>query len=175
MNKYWVWLSSLYKIGPKAQSELLNKYKTPEKVWGLTKKELEKTDFLNQEQVEIILSKHGKENIPKYIEYMERNGIELITINDKEYPIKLKNIYDSPVALYIKGNKELLNKKAIAIVGSRNCSEYGMVTAKKFAYELATNNIIIVSGLARGIDKYAHMGTIGIPNSTIAVTRMWLR
>ena len=175
MDKYWVWLSYLYKIGPKAQNELLKEYKTPEKIWNLSKKELEKNNFLNNEQKETILNKQIKENIHKYIDYMEKNGIELITINDEEYPHKLKNIYDPPVVLYIRGNKKLLKETSIAVIGSRICSQYGTNTAKKFAYELAKNNIIVVSGMARGIDTYAHIGTLSIENSTIAVTRMWIR
>lgn len=175
MNKYWVWLSSLYKIGAKAQNELLEKYKTPDKIWRLTKENLQKINFLSKEQIEMIIDKNVKENIQKYIDYMEKNNIEMITIKDKKFPNKLKNIYDPPIALYVKGNKDLLDKCSIAIVGSRNCSQYGKLISKKFAYELAKNNIIIVSGLARGIDTYAHIGAITIKNSTVAVMRMWIR
>lgn len=175
MDKYWVWLSYLYKIGPKLQNRLLNKYKTPEVIWNLSKKELERNDFLSSEQIEIILNKRYKENIYKYIEYMVNNKITFITINDNKYPEKLKMIYDPPIGLYIKGNVNLLNKKSVAIIGSRKCSEYGKIVSKKFAYELAKNNIIIVSGLARGIDTYAHIGTLSKKESTIAVMRMWIR
>lgn len=175
MDKYLVWLSCLYKIGARTQNELLKKYKSPKKIWNLTKKELEKNEFLNETQIEIILDERYRKNLNKYIEYMNKNKIEMISIFDKEYPEKLKEIYDPPVVLYIKGNKNILSKISIAIIGSRNCSEYGMITAKKFAYELANNNIIIVSGLAKGIDKYAHIGTLYLENSTIAVTRMWVR
>lgn len=175
MDKYLVWLSCLYKIGARTQNELLKKYKSPKNIWNLTKKELEKNEFLNETQIEIILDERYRKNLNKYIEYMNKNKIEMISIFDKEYPEKLKEIYDPPVVLYIKGNKNILSKISIAIIGSRNCSECGMITAKKFAYELANNNIIIVSGLAKGIDKYAHIGTLCLENSTIAVTRMWVR
>ena len=175
MNKYLVWLSCLYKIGARTQNELLKKYKNPEKIWNLSKKELEKNEFLNETQIKIILDEGHRKSITKYIEYMNKNKIEMISILDKEYPQKLKEIYDPPIVLYIKGNKDILNRISVAIIGSRNCSEYGMITAKKFAYELANNNIIIVSGLAKGIDKYAHIGTLHLENRTIAVTRMWIR
>ena len=169
MNKYWVWFSRIYKIGPVNQNKLLERYKLPEKIWNLSKKELEKNKFLKEEQINIILDKMYRINLEKYIEYMKKNKIYLISINDKYYPEKLKNIYDAPAVIYLKGNKKILNKKSIAIIGSRNCSNYGMTVTKRFTYELAKNNIIVISGLARGIDKYAHIGTLHVENSTIAV------
>ena len=86
--------------------------------------------------------------------------IEEIIINSKEYPEKLKNIYNPPLKLYVLGNKQLLNQKSIAIVGARKATEYGKKIAFKFSKELAENGINIISGLAKGIDTYAHLGTI---------------
>lgn len=86
--------------------------------------------------------------------------IEEIIINSKEYPEKLKSIYNPPLKLYVLGNKELLKQKGIAIVGSRKATEYGKKIAYKFSKELAENGINIISGLAKGIDTYAHLGTI---------------
>ena len=173
MNKYWVWLSRIYKIGAINQKRLLETYKEPEKIWKLSKKELAKNKFLTENQINIILDKTYRENLAKYIEYMEKNKISLISIKDEKYPEKLKNIYDPPVVLYVKGNINILNKRSIAIVGSRNCSSYGEFASRKFACELAKNNIIVISGLARGIDINAHIGTLKIENSTITVLRFW--
>ena len=173
MNKYWVWLSRIYKIGAINQKRLLETYKEPEKIWKLSKKELAKNKFLTENQINIILDKTYRENLAKYIEYMEKNKISLISIKDEKYPEKLKNIYDPPVVLYVKGKINILNKRSIAIVGSRNCSSYGEFASRKFAYELAKNNIIVISGLARGIDINAHIGTLKIENSTITVLRFW--
>lgn len=86
--------------------------------------------------------------------------IEEILINSKEYPEKLKNIYNPPLKLYILGNKELLKQKCIAIVGSRKATIYGKNIAYKISKELAENGINIVSGLAIGIDTWAHLGTL---------------
>lgn len=91
---------------------------------------------------------------------MEENKIEIITIEDKEYPQKLKQIYDPPQILYIKGNKEILNNKSIGIVGCRDASEYGKKSAKYFGYELAKKGYNIISGLAKGVDSFAHIGNI---------------
>lgn len=102
---------------------------------------------------------------------MEQNKIEIISINDKEYPQMLKEIYDPPINLYIKGNKEILNQKAIAIIGCREATGYGKKAASYFAYNLAKegNDYVIVSGLAKGIDSYAHIGAITAKGKTIAV------
>lgn len=86
--------------------------------------------------------------------------IEEIIIESKEYPDKLKNIYDSPIKIYVLGNKELLKQKAIAIVGTRKATQYGKKVAYEFSKELAKNGINIISGLALGIDSYAHLGCI---------------
>ena len=97
--------------------------------------------------------------------------VEEINIESKEYPEKLKNIYDPPVKLYILGNKQLLNQKGIAIVGTRKATQYGKKVAFDFARNLSEQGINIISGLAVGIDSYAHLGTLQHNNKgkTIAV------
>lgn len=91
---------------------------------------------------------------------MWENNIEIITIVDKEYPQILKQIYDYPISLYIKGNKKILNNRNISIIGCREATEYGKSVAKYFAYNLAKRGINIISGLARGVDCYAHIGAL---------------
>lgn len=86
--------------------------------------------------------------------------IEEISINDKEYPEQLRKIYDPPKKIYVLGNKEILKQKGIAIVGSRNASEYGKRVALKISKELSEYRINIISGLAIGIDTYAHLGNL---------------
>jgi len=91
---------------------------------------------------------------------MEKNDIDIISITEEKYPEILKEIYDPPISLYIKGNTEILNNKSIAIVGCRDATEYGKKAAKYFSYNLSREGINIVSGLARGIDSYAHIGNV---------------
>ena len=95
--------------------------------------------------------------------------IKEISIFDKEYPENLKCIYDPPMKLYVAGDYKLLNEFKIAIIGCRNFTEYGRKSATKFASELAQKNTIIVSGLARGIDSFAHNACINSGGKTIAV------
>lgn len=93
--------------------------------------------------------------------------IEEISINSKEYPQNLKNIYDPPKKIYLIGNKDLLYQKGIAIVGARDATQYGKKIAYNLAKELSEQNIVIISGLAIGIDSYAHKGSL--EKGTIAV------
>lgn len=86
--------------------------------------------------------------------------IEEISIESKDYPKQLKEIYDAPLKLYVLGNKMLLSERGIAIVGSRNATEYGKKVALKISEELSEKGINIISGLAIGIDTYAHLGTL---------------
>jgi len=93
-----------------------------------------------------------------------------IDMNSKYYPERLRNIDSPPKELYCLGNLELLNyKKNIAIIGSRDCSLYGERAAKDFAFNLAKENVCIVSGLARGIDSFSHIGALNAKGKTIAV------
>ena len=86
--------------------------------------------------------------------------IEELKITDNEYPQSLKEIYDPPKLIYALGNKQLLNKTGIAIVGSRDATQYGKHISSKIAKELSEKGINIISGLAIGIDEYAHIGAL---------------
>ena len=92
-----------------------------------------------------------------------------ITIEDNKYPEQLKKIKNPPKQLYLKGNIELLNVPGIAIIGSRECTKYGEKMAKKFAKELSMYGLTIISGMAKGIDSFAHIGSIENAGNTIAV------
>ena len=96
-------------------------------------------------------------------------NIELIKNTDKEFPQNLLNIEKSPKELYIMGNKKLLNKKSLAIVGTRNCTPYGAECAEKFATDISKKNLCIISGMALGIDTFAHNGALKEKGNTIAV------
>lgn len=91
---------------------------------------------------------------------IKTNQIQVIHIKDENYPQLLKQIYNPPKEIYVIGNKEILKEKSIAIVGCRDATEYGKKAAKYFAYKLAKKGIHIISGLAKGVDSYAHIGAI---------------
>ena len=100
---------------------------------------------------------------------MKNNKTEIIYSSDKSYPQILNLIKNKPKKLYVQGNIDLLNKSCIAIVGSRKYSEYGKKMTKKFTKELVNEGFVIVSGLAQGIDSFAHEECINSGGKTIAV------
>lgn len=107
--------------------------------------------------------------IDKHIEFMVKNNVDIICIEDSEYPQILKNIYDPPLSLYVRGSKQILNQTCLAIIGCRECTQYGKNVAEELAYNISKQKINIVSGLAKGIDGIAHKGAILSGGKTIAV------
>ncbi|MBI4974612.1 MAG: DNA-protecting protein DprA [Candidatus Omnitrophica bacterium] len=95
--------------------------------------------------------------------------IRKITVDDKEYPKNLRNIYDPPKQLYVNGTLLEQDEMAVALVGSRRATQYGLETCEKLAYELAVRGVTVVSGMARGIDSAAHRGALRAKSRTIAV------
>lgn len=100
------------------------------------------------------------EKIANTINWANEDKNHLLFINDDNYPARLKQLSDAPILIYAKGNLELLNTPALAIVGSRSASKYGENLANDFANQLSANGITIVSGLALGIDQAAHQGAM---------------
>lgn len=168
-KNYWIWFSLIKELGSKRKQKLLESYKTPEKIYKLTKKELIATNGIGEKIVENILKSKDEGYLKKYILYMQKHNIDIININDENYPKILKEIYDPPISLYIKGNKNILNNTSVAIIGCRQASQYGIKVAKYFGYNLAKSEVNVVSGLAKGIDSYAHIGSICANGKTIAV------
>ena len=100
---------------------------------------------------------------------LDKSKIKTIKLEDSTYPEKLKELYNPPKTIYLIGNEKLLNQKSIAIIGCRECTRYGAENAYKFGYELAKENICVISGFAKGIDTYSHKGAVSAKGKTIAV------
>lgn len=98
-----------------------------------------------------------------------KDKIRIIDIGDRAYPQALREIPDPPEKLYCLGDVRLLNRPSLAIVGSRKCSEYGRQTALKIGKEACKNNLVVVSGMASGIDSFGHMGALQAGGKTVAV------
>lgn len=103
------------------------------------------------------------------LQLCQQHNIHYITLGDEAYPALLRNIPDAPICLYYKGTLSSADSRAVAIVGSRITTPYGQNCAQKIAYQLAYAGIPVVSGLARGIDTYAHRGALAARGRTIAV------
>ena len=96
-------------------------------------------------------------------------GCHILTPTDEDYPELLRQIYDPPIVLYVKGQLTAKDKNAVAMVGSRMTTHYGVETARKLAYQLAYVGVTVVSGGARGIDSAAHQGALSAKGRTVAV------
>lgn len=165
---YDIWFSNL-EITNKLKLKLLERFDNTENIWKLKESELEEIE-ITQKNISKIVDVKFKLSLDKYAKVMEKNNIKLILCNDEKYPLSLSKIDDRPACLYVRGKFENLYEDCIAIVGSRDASEYGMCVARKFAKEIADRNVNVVSGLARGIDKYAHLGALDSSiGKTIAV------
>ncbi|NLD49811.1 MAG: DNA-protecting protein DprA [Clostridiaceae bacterium] len=167
-KQYWIWLSSIPGIGAVKSRKLLEYFEQPYNIFNSREDELKTLPFLNGSDVVNIRDKIIKDNVKKVIENTYKNNIKVITIEDELYPYYLKNIYDPPLVLYIKGNI-IDNEKYLAVVGSRKATTYGLDMARKISSELTGYGITVVSGMARGIDTYAHRGALGVGGRTIAV------
>ena len=167
--KYWIWLASIEGLGPIRKLALLNRFKTPRKIYSASKKEILKVEGMNDKLQQNMQKAKDTKLLEKYEEYILKNGIKIINILDDDYPAKLKDIYAPPITIFAKGDTSLLYSKSIAIVGSRMPSEYGVYVAEKFSFELSKRGITIISGLARGIDTYSHISALSSNGKTIAV------
>lgn len=169
LMKYWIWLASVEGLGPVKKFALLNKFETAKRIYNATEKEILKVDGMSDKIVQNMQKAKDTKLLEKYEKYILKNDIKIINISDDNYPAKLKNIYAPPITIFAKGDISLLNSKSIAIVGSREPSKYGIYVAEKFSKELSKEDITIVSGLARGIDTFAHVGALSSFGKTIAV------
>lgn len=157
---YYVWLSIIPKMGYKMLMNLLKKYNLNgvKDLYYLNTKD----DFCRNEY---------KLEATKMYKKIKENNIKIIHLEDEYYPNLLKTIYSPPLVIYGKGNIELLKShKKVGIVGSREASEYGKKSAYALGKKLSNKNVIVVSGLAKGIDEYSHVGACeNIVANTIAV------
>lgn len=96
-------------------------------------------------------------------------GAELIPFGDDNYPARLKEIYDPPLLLYVRGEATLLSQASLGVVGTRHPTPYGMGMAERLANDLASRGLVIVSGMARGVDTHAHRGALNGKGKTVAV------
>lgn len=166
---YWIWLASIEGLGSIRKMRALQKFRTPENFYNAGEKEVISIDGFGKGIYEKIEVSKNKENIEKIIKQNELLKIKYINFFDDEYPKTLKNIYDMPITLFYKGDIKLLKERIIAIIGSRNASNYGLRNAYNIARDATFEKYTIVSGLARGVDTYAHKGVLVNGGKTIGV------
>ncbi|HEV2915842.1 MAG TPA: DNA-processing protein DprA [Pyrinomonadaceae bacterium] len=167
--KEWIALNMTPGIGPRAAAKLLERFGSAEAVFNASRAELEAVR-LRPEAIESIMARDLLEKATLEIERVRSLGADVLLLDDGTYPSLLREVFDPPITLYVKGAwEECLDGPCVAIVGSRRCSTYGQNTAGMLARELAARGVTIISGLARGIDAAAHRGALEGGGRTVAV------
>ena len=163
----WIHLSRL-ELAPRKALALLDHFGDPRAVFQAKTGQLAQVSDLGRAAVDKILTSDAGA-AETDLEKMTKAGARLVTVRCEEYPANLKQIYDPPIALYVKGELKETDRFAVAIVGSREASEYGRAMTVRIAGELCSRGLTIVSGGARGIDTFAHRGALEAGGRTIAV------
>ena len=160
MLKYWVWLSRCEGVGNQTRLALLEHFRTPEDVYYADEGELLLTEGITRQEAKALKNRDltGADQI---LADCDRLGLQLLTLHDAAYPVRLRSIYDPPCLLYIRGRLPAVDElPAIAVVGTRKASPYGIRCAEDLAFGLADGGAVVVTGLARGIDSAAAQGAL---------------
>jgi len=169
-EKILIWLDIFDFISLKRKYELLKKYENINNLWHNFEKDgAYFIELFGEENYNKMLFSYDSNFLNNYISNIERMGIKMVTFLSNTYPKTLKETNSPPFVLYCKGNIDLLKTNCIAIVGTRRMSKYGKEITYKFAYELASAGLTVVSGLADGVDSESHKATLDAKGNTIAV------
>ena len=167
MEIYWLWLIHLKGIGPATLRKLVNGLGSAMAVYAASREELLSIKGFRSGIIEILLSQRSLDTAKRVQEHMRRSGIELLTCDDPFFPSYINKFPSLPAVLYYRGDLRTL-KSYIGIVGSRRCTSYGKEVAAEAAAFLGQAGITVVSGMAKGIDSYAHTACLKAGGYTLA-------
>jgi DNA processing protein len=162
-------LNSVPDVGYVRIKNLVERFKDIKEIFRATRAQLEEVDKIGPKIASAIAGCDKEKVLERELKLAEDNGARVISYLDDEYPANLKQIYDPPAILYVKGSLIPEDKCSVAIVGSRRASRYGLQVSERLGMEFAARGITVVSGLARGIDAAGHKGALKARGRTIAV------
>jgi DNA processing protein len=162
-------LNMIEHVGPVRARLLLEHFGDAPKILAASKSELLRVRNIGEEVAESISNWEKSVDLAGELKRISDFGCHVLISSDEHYPALLREIYDPPLVLYVKGELTTKDKNAVAMVGSRQTTHYGIETARKLAYQLAYVGVTVVSGGARGIDTAAHQGALSAKGRTIAV------
>lgn len=165
---FWVALSMVPGIGPARFRRLVESLGSPEAAWRAKPAQLAEVG-LDRRAIESLASVRARVDLEREMEKLWRLGVQLLTLEDDRYPHQLRNIADPPPVLYLRGELLPEDELALAIVGTRRPTVYGRQATELFARGLAQNRVTVVSGLAKGIDTFAHRAALDGGGRTLAV------
>ena len=155
-------------LGPNKARKLVEHFGSPENVFSAALTALEETG-IKAVSAQAIATGKSAELAREEIAKASAAGVTLLSLDDFAYPPRLKEIYDPPLVLYVRGDSEVLRKPGIAVVGTRHPTPYGSGMAERLSCDLAAQGLVIISGMARGVDSAAHRGAISVKGKTVAV------
>lgn len=162
-------LTLISKLGIQRIRLLLQVVDHPAEIFTLSSQELEQIDGIGPTIAASILEFDDWDKVEEVFEKSDRAGAQIISYQDDVYPPLLREIYDPPVLLWVKGNADILRNEGLAVVGTRRATTYGLKIAKQLSGQLAKNKLNVISGLAFGIDAAAHSATLKTGGKTVAV------
>lgn len=162
-------LAMISGVGPRLLQALLERFDTPEAILSAAPSQLREVEGIGPKLSQKIAAARDEIDAEAEIDLCRKNDIHILTEQDKAYPRMLREIHDPPVVLFVKGQIQAHDALAIAMVGSRHASHYGITQAERLAASLSHAGYTIVSGLARGIDAAAHRGALSAGGRTLAV------
>jgi DNA processing protein len=165
---YWLGLMRVEGLGVRSAHKLIGRFGSPHAAYMASLTELEVAG-LPAPVCQSIFAQAGLKEAEKEIEAAVKLGCQLIHYSDDQYPTRLREIADPPLVLYVRGDLKALSEISVAVVGTRRPSTYGLQVARRIAHDLAERGVVIVSGLARGIDSASHHGALDAKGRTVAV------
>ena len=165
----YIALNMVNGIGPIRVRALLDRFNEPQAILSASKSDLMQVEGVGEEVARSVMSWREQADLDAELQRIEKAGVRVVARDDAEYPKHLREVYDPPVVLYVKGELSERDALAIAIVGSRRTTLYGQEMARKLAFQLARVGVTVVSGLARGIDTAAHNGALQAKGRTVGV------
>ena len=170
MLKYWVWLAELPGLKGPSRLALLRHFGSPEDIFFADREELLLAEDVPPGQAELALNR-DLSAADRILADCQRLGQRILTIQDAEYPQRLRNIFNPPLVLYVKGRMPVMDEEAaIAVVGTRECTPYGTACGERLGRELAASGAVVVTGLARGVDSAAARGALRAGGTVVGVT-----
>lgn len=165
----YIALNMIGTLGPVRVRNLVAALGSPEAIFEAAEEDLRRAEGIGAEVARGILAQRGAVDPAAEEARARKSGARIITCEEAEYPEPLLNIYDPPLALYVRGALDKKDRHAVAVVGTRHATHYGLSVADRLAYQLAKTGFTVVSGLARGIDTAAHRAALKGEGRTLAV------
>ncbi len=166
----YILLNLIPDIGSLRLKRLLEHFGSLERLWRAAVPELQRVRGIGPLLAhQIATGRRNTRGLADELALAGRSGVQIVTLDDAGYPKPLRDIPDPPLALYLRGTLPAESEPVVAMVGSRHASPYGVEVAERLSYDLALRGVVIVSGLARGIDGAAHRGALKAKGRTLAL------